>query len=82
MQSIQVENRLRFVFDDRVVTFGLGAGVTFEEVASTLDELAYKQYGNPIGIDFMLATRLPVNSVQSRQRRITLPGSMMDQARQ
>ena len=33
MQQIQRENRLRFVFGDRLIAFGLGAGVTFGEVA-------------------------------------------------
>ena len=71
MRHIQVhgaedENRLRFVFGDRVVAFGLGAVVTFGEVARTLGELAQKHYGNPVGIDFRLATRRPENSVQSQ----------------
>jgi hypothetical protein len=64
MQQIQVhraeqENRLRFVFGDRVVAFGLGAGVTFGEVARALRELTQKHCGDPIGIDFRLATRRP-----------------------
>jgi hypothetical protein len=78
MQSIQAQdleekNRLRVVFDHRVITFGLGTGVTFGEVARTLNELAHKHYGDPVGIDVMLASRRPVNGVQSKQSRTVLP---------
>jgi hypothetical protein len=78
MHHIQVygaedENRLRFVFGDRVVAFGLGAGVTFGEVARKLGELAQKRYGNPVGIDFRAAARRPENGVQSRHLRVTPP---------
>jgi hypothetical protein len=77
MQQIQVhraeqENRLRFVFGERVIAFGLGAGVTFGEVARALRELKQKHCGDPIGIDFRLAIRHP-NGVQSRQLRVTPP---------
>jgi hypothetical protein len=76
MQPIQVhaaedENRLRFVFGDRVVALGLGAGVTFGEVARALGELTQRHYGNPVGIDFRLATRRPENCVASRPLRVT-----------
>jgi hypothetical protein len=76
MQQIQVhraeqENRLRFVFGDRVIAFGLGAGVTFGEVARALRELTQKHCGDPIGIDFRLATRRPEKGAQSRQLRIS-----------
>jgi hypothetical protein len=79
MRSIHVhasedENCLRFVFYDRVVSFGLGADVTFGEVARTLSELARKHYGNPVGIDFMLASRRPFNGFQLRRSPVTLPG--------
>jgi hypothetical protein len=76
MQQIQIhraerENRLRFVFGDRVIAFGLGAGVTFGEVARALRELNQKHCGDPISIDFRLATRSPEEGVQSRQLRVT-----------
>jgi hypothetical protein len=77
MQQIQVhraehENRLRFVFGDRVIAFGLGAGVTFGEVARALRELTQKHCGDPIGIDFRLTNRrTPKGGVQSLRLRVT-----------
>ena len=59
MQLNQVDHagdsRLRFLFDDAVVSFSLAANATFEDVARTLDELAPQRYGNPVAIDVTLA---------------------------
>jgi hypothetical protein len=59
MQSIQVDhagdNRLRFVFDDAVVSFNLAAHATFEDVAWTLGELAQEHHINPLAIDVTFA---------------------------
>jgi hypothetical protein len=59
MQPIQVghatDRRLRFVFDDAVVSFGLAAHATFEDIARTLGELSNQRYGNPVAIDVILA---------------------------
>jgi hypothetical protein len=61
MQPIQVDHtvdsRLRFVFDDKVVSFNLAANATFADVARTLGELANRRYGNPVAIDVTLGCR-------------------------
>jgi hypothetical protein len=50
------DNRLRFVFDDAVVSFRLAADATFEDVALTFDELAPQHHGNPVAIDVTLGS--------------------------
>jgi hypothetical protein len=59
MQSVRLyhaeDNRLRFVFDDAVVSFRLAANATFEDIARTLAELAPQHYGDPLAIDVTLA---------------------------
>jgi hypothetical protein len=59
MQSVQVDHtgdtRLRFVFDDGVVSFSLAAHATFEDIARTLGELAQQHYSNPLAIDVTFA---------------------------
>jgi hypothetical protein len=62
MQSIQADrtgdSRLRFVFDDGVVSFGLPADVTFGDIARTLGELSSRRrHGSPVAIDVTLAAR-------------------------
>lgn len=42
--------RLRFKFDDRVVTRDIPAGATYAVIASTLSELSTRHYGSPIAI--------------------------------
>ena len=49
------DNRLRFVFNDMVVSFSLAADATFEDIARTFGELAPRHYGNPVAIDVTLA---------------------------
>lgn len=44
-------NRLRFVFDDAVVSYNFAGLVTFEEIAATLGELSPHRYHDPIAID-------------------------------
>ena len=55
--DIAGNNRLRFVFDEAVVSFDLAANSTFEDVARTLGELEPRRYGKPIAIDVTLAAR-------------------------
>ena len=59
MQPIQVDhagdNRLRFVFDDAVVSLNLAAHATFEDIARTLGELEPMRYGIPVSINVTLA---------------------------
>ena len=61
MQPIQADHaedrRLRFVFDDGVVSFGLAADVTFGDIARTLGELSSRRYGSPVAIDVTLGSR-------------------------
>lgn len=61
MQPIQVDHatdsRLRFVFNDTVVSSVLAADATFGEVARTLGKLSRKRYGNPVAIDVTLGSR-------------------------
>ena len=59
MQSIRTDEaangRLRFVFNDAVVSFGLVVNPTFEDVARTLADLEPQHYGKPVAIDVTLA---------------------------
>jgi hypothetical protein len=61
MQPVKVDHaggsRLRFVFDDSVVSFNLAADVTFGEIARTLSDLSNRRYGNPVAIDVILGSR-------------------------
>ena len=61
MRPIQADqredSRLRFVFDDGVVSFGLAADVTFGDIARTLGELSSRRYGRPVAIDVTLGSR-------------------------
>jgi hypothetical protein len=61
MQPIQAghtgDSRLRFVFDDGVVSFGLAADGTFGDIARTLGELSSRRYGSPVAIDVTLGSR-------------------------
>jgi hypothetical protein len=56
--DIASNSRLRFVFDEAVVSFDLAANSTLEDVARTLGELESLRYGKPITIDVTL-TALP-----------------------
>ena len=49
------KSRLRFVFDDAVVSFSVAADATLEDIAQTFDKLASQHYGNPIAIEVTLA---------------------------
>lgn len=59
MQTIQVDhaavNRLRCIFDGKVVSLSFAADAAFGEVARTLGELSDQRYGNPVAIDVTLA---------------------------
>lgn len=59
------QNRLRFVFNENVVSFDTTTGVTFGEVASALGRLSSRRYGNPIAIDVTVGSnaRCPVNGL-------------------
>ncbi|QEX17580.1 hypothetical protein FRZ44_28820 [Hypericibacter terrae] len=50
------DHRLRFVYNDAVVSFSVASDVTFGEIAQTLDCLSSEREGNPVAIDL---TRLP-----------------------
>ena len=59
MQLVQVahpaESRVRFVFDDGVVSMNLAADAVFADVARIADELAAWDHGIPIAIDVTVA---------------------------
>jgi len=42
--------RLRFVFSGRVVSLGLSANATYEEVARRLGKFSRRRYGDPVAI--------------------------------
>jgi hypothetical protein len=58
MQTVEVDQardgRLRFLFNDAVVSFCLAADVTFGEVAQRLSQLPRRRYGSPVAIDVTL----------------------------
>jgi hypothetical protein len=59
MQSGQLhptaDSRLRFVFDDVVVSCRLAADATLEDIARTLAGLPNQRYGMPLAIDVTLS---------------------------
>jgi len=62
--------RVRFVFDDTVLSFDANPDLTFGEIARVLDGLPPSRYGHPVIIDVTLrrgaglglAGRVPVGS--------------------
>jgi hypothetical protein len=50
-------SRVRFVFNEAVVSFSRAGDVTFGEVARTLGELSSQRYGDPVAIDVTLGSR-------------------------
>lgn len=57
MKRIQIDShrprRLRFVFDGTIVTYGLDASTTLEDIASTMADLS-QRYGYPVSVDVTL----------------------------
>jgi hypothetical protein len=54
------DNRLRFVYNDAVVSFSVASDVTFGEIAQTLDCLSSEREDNPVAIDVTLLPRIMV----------------------
>ena len=54
------DNRLRFVYNDAVVSFSVASDVTFGEIARTLDCLSSAREGNPVAIDVTLLPRIMI----------------------
>jgi hypothetical protein len=54
------ENRLRFVFDDTVMSFGLAPDATFADVARKWGEVEPRDRGSPIAIDVTLLGAMPI----------------------
>lgn len=52
------KHSLRFVFQDKVVSFGVGADLSFGDVARTLRDLVPRHYGEPVSID-CIQTNMP-----------------------
>jgi hypothetical protein len=65
MRPIHVDHggdrRLRFVFNHAVVSFGLAADATCEDIAQTLAGLSIGRYGKPIAIDVVLGSGVEGN---------------------
>jgi hypothetical protein len=53
------DNRLRFVFDNTVVSYRVAANTTFEDIARRLGPLTRRHHGNPIAIDITLRSPKP-----------------------
>ena len=53
------ENRLRFVFDDTVMSFAIAADATFADVARKWGDVEPRDRGNPIAIDVTLIGASP-----------------------
>ena len=51
------QNCLRFVFQGKVVSFGVAADLSFGDVARTLRELIPGHYGEPVSIDCIQTNR-------------------------
>jgi hypothetical protein len=66
-------NRLRFVFDDAVVSFRLAADATFADIAQTFGELAPRHHGSPVGIDVTLGCPPAGPSDPGWGRKVALP---------
>lgn len=60
----QDDTRLRFVFDNRVVSLDLATDLTYWEVAETLYDLR-ERYGDPIAIDVVTGSRPTAPSASS-----------------
>jgi hypothetical protein len=74
MDTIQMDNagssRLRFVFDDAVVSLNVAANATFEDIAKMLGELAPLHQGNPVAISVTMGSR----EVKAAGRVLCPPG--------
>ncbi len=56
VQSTQSGNsRLRFVFDDTVMSFNLAAPPTLGEIARRYDNLSLRRHGNPRAINVAMS---------------------------
>jgi hypothetical protein len=58
MQPMQVDraenSRLRFVFDDTVISFSLAADVTLGEIARRWGEISRRRYRKGVAVDVIL----------------------------
>ena len=66
-------NRLRFVFDDAVVSIRLAADATFADIAQTFGELAPRHHGSPLVIDVTLGCPRRVPLISDAGKKVTLP---------
>ncbi len=49
------DGRLRFMFDDTVVSVGLAPNATFGDIALALDHVKQTHHGHPVAVDVMFA---------------------------
>lgn len=59
--------RLQLVFTDAVVSLGLPAKATLEDIAERLDRLSERRYGVPLGIFVTLGPAFPTASRRDRR---------------
>ena len=59
--------RLRFVFDRRVLSFGLTGNATLADVAQTMDERIVERYGELKRVDVIVLSGSPARSSMSWQ---------------
>lgn len=53
------DSRLRLVFDEKVVSYGLAADATFGDIAEALERISIQRFGTPVSIDVTLGFRRP-----------------------
>jgi len=51
------DRRVRFVFDDAVLSFSLSADATFGEIATKMGEVSNYRLGKPVAIEVTLGRR-------------------------
>lgn len=57
-----LDNRLRFVFGDTVVSYRVAADTTFEDIARRLGALAHRRHGHPVAIDITIGSHTAVSA--------------------
>lgn len=76
------ESRLRIVFSDTVISFGLAADATFADIAWTLGEFSIPRHGHPLAIDITLNQASPDPdkrpSTSTAFRRFQMVRSLVD----
>jgi len=64
--SQPVGDRLRFVFQDAVVSYSIFGVVTLGEVARTMGELSRRRYHDPIAVNLTLRSHARETTTENR----------------